>query len=101
MEISRTFLSSPGRPSQLCPPTTSPKTVGINVSQLRNLFTPKLDKNAKRSISPAMRAEIANLRVQKKVTGGVVVDPRLNRRPPVASVLKRLGLSGSSSPSSP
>ncbi|KAF8432971.1 hypothetical protein L210DRAFT_2754115 [Boletus edulis BED1] len=101
MEISRTFLSSPGRPSQLCPPTTSPKTVGINVSQLRNLFTPKLDKNAKRSISPAMRAEIAILGVPKKVTGGVVVDPRLNRRPPVASVLKRLGLSGSSSPSSP
>ncbi|KAF8139036.1 hypothetical protein EV363DRAFT_556383 [Boletus edulis] len=101
MEISRTFLSSPGRPSQLCPPTTSPKTVGINVSQLRNLFTPKLDKNAKSSISPAMRAEIAILGVPKKVTGGVVVDPRLNRRPPVASVLKRLGLSGSSSPSSP
>ncbi|KAF8434066.1 hypothetical protein L210DRAFT_3553945 [Boletus edulis BED1] len=48
MEISRTFLSSPGRQSQLCPPTT-PKTMGINVSQLRNLFTPKLDKNAKRS----------------------------------------------------
>ncbi|KAF8433028.1 hypothetical protein L210DRAFT_3650098 [Boletus edulis BED1] len=100
MEISQTFLSSPGCPSQLCPPTTSPKTVGINVSQLRNLFTPKLDKNAKRSISPAMRAEIAILRVPKKVTGGVAVDPRLNRRPPVVSVLKRLGLSGSSSPSS-
>ncbi|KAF8129746.1 hypothetical protein EV363DRAFT_1450808 [Boletus edulis] len=76
--------------------TTSRKTMGINVSQLRKLFLPKLDKNAKGSMSPA---EIEILRAQKKVTGGEIVDRRPNRLgslAPMASALKRLELSGSS-----
>ncbi|KAF8119942.1 hypothetical protein EV363DRAFT_1377809, partial [Boletus edulis] len=55
--------------------TTSPKTMGINMSQLRKLFIPKLDKNNKGSMSPTMQREIEILRAQKKVTGGeIAVD---------------------------
>ncbi|KAF8128224.1 hypothetical protein EV363DRAFT_1341207, partial [Boletus edulis] len=55
--------------------TTSPKTMGINMSQLRKLFIPKLDKNNKESMSPTMQREIEVLRAQKKVTGGeIAVD---------------------------
>ncbi|KAG6375232.1 hypothetical protein JVT61DRAFT_3446 [Boletus reticuloceps] len=99
MEITRTFLSSSRSPSQLSTKTTSPKTMGINVSQLRKLFIPKLDTNAKGSMSPTMQTEIEILRAQKKVTGGEMVDPRRNRLgslAPMASALKRLELSGSS-----
>ncbi|KAF8436789.1 hypothetical protein L210DRAFT_3547573 [Boletus edulis BED1] len=54
---------------------TSP-TMGINASQLRKLFIPKLDKNVKWSMSPTMQTEIEILsRAQKKVTGGeIAVD---------------------------
>ncbi|KAF8436777.1 hypothetical protein L210DRAFT_3547509 [Boletus edulis BED1] len=55
--------------------TTSPKTMGINMSQLRKLFIPKLDKNNKGSMSLTMQTEIEILRAQKKVTGGeIAVD---------------------------
>ncbi|KAF8127293.1 hypothetical protein EV363DRAFT_1346547, partial [Boletus edulis] len=67
-----------GVPTMISPEdatTSSMPTMGINMSQLRKLFIPKLDKNNKGSMSPTMQREIEILRAQKKVTGGeIAVD---------------------------
>ncbi|KAF8127279.1 hypothetical protein EV363DRAFT_1346477 [Boletus edulis] len=93
-QITRTFLSSSRSPSQLRSKTSSPKTMGINVSQLRKRFLPKLDKDVKGSMSPAVQTEIEILRAQKKVTGGEIVGRlfRLGSLAPMASALKSLEL---------
>ncbi|KAF8422784.1 hypothetical protein L210DRAFT_14933 [Boletus edulis BED1] len=97
-EITRTFLSSSRSPYQLSSKTGSPKTMGINMSQLRKRLLPKLDKDVKGSMSPTMQTEIEIPRAQKKVTGGEIVGRlfRLGSLARVASALKRLELSGSS-----
>ncbi|KAF8554661.1 hypothetical protein OG21DRAFT_1484487 [Imleria badia] len=84
---------------------SSTETVALetNVSRIRKLFTPQLDEDVlKASKNPMTQMEIEQLRAQKKVAGGGVVDARLDRLDSLAAmaiVTKRLGTSGPESPS--
>ena len=79
IEIARTLFLPSRRASQCSTEITAPKTMGTNVSRIRKLFTPPLDEDAKASKNPMTQMEIEMLRAQKKVAGGGVVDPRLDR----------------------
>ena len=100
-ELSRT-LFPPSRPaSQSSTETTAPKTMGTNVSRIRKLFAPPLDEGAKASKDPMTQMEIEMLRARKKVVGGGVVDPRLDRLGSLAAmaIVTKLGTSSSDVPS--
>lgn len=78
-EMARNIFS----PSRLAPQadaSTVPSNItGINVSHMRKLFIPPFDKDAKASKNPMTQMEIEMLRARRKVAGGGVVDPRLDR----------------------
>ncbi|KAN0097996.1 hypothetical protein V8E55_002442 [Tylopilus felleus] len=93
IELARTFFSPLQRASQLAAEAASHRTLGTNVSRIRNLFIPPLEREAKASKNPSTQMEIEMLRAQKKVANGGVVDPRLDRLGSLAAmaiVTKRL-----------
>ena len=100
IEIARTLFSSSRRASQSGIETTAPRTMGTNLSLIRKLFTPPLDKDVKVSKNPMTQIEIEMLRAQKRVAGGGVVDPRLDRLGSLAAmaIVTKHGTSGSDVP---
>jgi hypothetical protein len=74
--------------------------MGTNVSRIRKLFTPLLDEDVKASKNPTTQMEIEMLRARKKVAGGGVVDPHLDRLGSLAAVaiVTKHGTSGSDVP---
>jgi hypothetical protein len=100
IEIARTLFSPSRRVSQSSTETTAPKTMGTNVSRIRKLFTPLLDEDVKASKNPTTQMEIEMLRARKKVAGGGLVDPRLDRLGSLAAmaIVTKHGTSGSDVP---
>ena len=101
IEIARTFFSPSGRTSESSTEIADPKIKSTNVSRIRKMFIPPLDEDAKASRNPTTQMEIDMLRARKKVAGGGVVDPRLDRLGSLAamSIVAKFGTSGSDSPS--
>ncbi|KAF8554686.1 hypothetical protein OG21DRAFT_1038867 [Imleria badia] len=97
-EIAKTIFSPSRRASQSSPVTTSSKTMGTNVSRIRKLFIPQLDKDVKASKNPMTQIEIEILRAEK-VAGGEE-DPldRLGSLTALA-IVRKLVTSGSDSSS--
>ncbi|KAI9460377.1 hypothetical protein HD554DRAFT_1577927 [Boletus coccyginus] len=101
IEIARTFFSPSGRASESSTEIADPKITGTNVSRIRKMFIPPLDKDVKASRNPMTQMEIEMLRARKKVAGGGVVDPRLDRLGSLSamSIVAKFRTSGSDDPS--
>ena len=99
-ELSRSLFPSSPRASESSTEVTVPKSMGTNVSRIRKLFAPPLDEGTKASKDPMTQMEIEMLRARKKVAGGGVVDPRLDRLGSLAAmaIVTKLGTSGSDVP---
>ena len=69
-----------------------------HVSRVRKLSIPPLDKDVKASKNPVTQMEIEVLKARRKVAGGGVVDPRLDRLGSLAAmaILTKLGMSSPS-----
>ncbi|KAI9460382.1 hypothetical protein HD554DRAFT_2176579 [Boletus coccyginus] len=101
IEIARTFFSPSGCASESSTEIADPKITGTNVSRIRKMFIPPLDKDVKASRNPMTQMEIEMLRARKKVAGGGVVDPRLDRLGSLSamSIVAKFRTSGSDDPS--
>ena len=102
IELARPFFSPPRHATQSSAETVALETTTTHVARIRRLFMPQLDEGAKASKNPMTQMEIEMLRAQKKVVGGGVVDPRLERLGSLiamAIVATELGTSGSDGPS--
>ena len=75
IEIARNLFSRSQRVSQSVPETAAVGTNGTDVSRVRKLFVPPLEKNTASS-NPMIQKEIETLRA-RKVAGGGVVDSYL------------------------
>ncbi|KAH0839488.1 hypothetical protein J3R83DRAFT_301 [Lanmaoa asiatica] len=100
VEIARTFFSPSRRGPQSGTETAASKTMGTDVSRIRKLFIPPPDKDANAWKNPTTQIEIEMLRARRKVAGGGVVDPRLDRLGSLTAmaIVTKLGASGSDSP---
>ena len=97
--LARSLFRSSPRASESSTEATLLKSMGTNVSRIRKLFAPPLDKDAKVSKDPMTQIEIEMLRARKKVAGGGVVDPRLDRLGSItAMAIPKVGTSGSDVP---
>ncbi|KAH0839494.1 hypothetical protein J3R83DRAFT_325 [Lanmaoa asiatica] len=101
VEIARTFFSPSRRGPQSGTETAASKTMGTDVSRIRQLFISPPDKDANAWKNPTTQIEIEMLRARRKVAGGGVVYPRLDRLGSLTAmaIVTKLGASGSDNPS--